>query len=110
METKTTARIRALNDELRVHGRGGIALVTQGILAFGVPFAARARALVRRDQTFAEDNDPYAEHDFGAVSLDGEKIFWKIDYYDLERRYGSTDPSDPDATSRVLTIMLAEEY
>ena len=59
---------------------------------------------------FTEDNDPYGEHDFGAFELEGQKLFWKIDYYDLELRFGSDDPGDPDKTRRVLTILLAEEY
>ena len=62
-----------------------------------------------RDYTdFNEDNDPYGEHDFGSLKVAGEKIFWKIDYYD-ESLSKWCDPLDPDC-QRVLTIMLAEEY
>lgn len=59
---------------------------------------------------FSEDNDPYGEHDFGSVNADGEKVFFKIDYYDNSKTQGSEDPSDPSITSRVMTILLAEEY
>ena len=59
---------------------------------------------------FSEDNDPYGEHDFGALEHSGRKIFWKIDAYDPTLSWGSGDPSDPTQTCRVLTILLAEEW
>ena len=59
---------------------------------------------------FTEDNDPHGEHDFGSFELAGRKFFWKIDYYDANMEFGSEDPADPAKTTRVLTIMLAEEY
>jgi hypothetical protein len=53
---------------------------------------------------------PYGEHDFGSFEIAGEKVFWKIDYYDLSLEFGSNDSADPAQTKRVLTILLAEEY
>lgn len=58
--------------------------------------------------SFTEDNDPYGEHDFGSLKFEGQKIFWKIDYYDRELKYWC-DPLD-NMCRRVLTVMLAEEY
>jgi hypothetical protein len=55
-------------------------------------------------------NDPYGEHDFGSVGLDGARFFWKIDYYNRGLDAGTDDPSDPAKTARVLTIMLASQY
>src|SRR3954454_7957641 len=51
-----------------------------------------------------------SEHDFGNFSLAGRKFFFKIDYFDVSMEFGSEDPADPAKTTRVLTIMLAEEY
>lgn len=65
---------------------------------------------VQRFMGFTADNDPHGEHDFGVVTINRYKVFWKIDYYDLNMEYASDDPANPAVTKRVLTIMLAEEY
>ena len=59
---------------------------------------------------FNEDNDPWDEHDFGALEIAGHRIFWKIEYHNTAMTAGSEDPSDPTQTTRVMTVMLAEEY
>ena len=59
---------------------------------------------------FTPDNDPYAEHDFGVVKLSGNTFFWKIDTYYVDLQMHSPDPTDTNVTTRVLTVMLAEEY
>ena len=56
------------------------------------------------------ENDPWGEHDFGALDHQGDRYFWKIDYYALVSETLSQDPSNPALTRRVLTIMLADEY
>jgi len=65
---------------------------------------------VRWYEAFTPDNDPYGEHDFGSFRHAGETVFWKWDYYDVDLQMHSSDPSDPTITTRVLTIMLADEY
>ena len=42
---------------------------------------------------FMPDNDPYGERDFGAFDLAGQRLFWKIDYYDRDLRAGSENPA-----------------
>lgn len=59
---------------------------------------------------FNENNDPYGEHDFGSIKFKKEKYFFKIDYYDKDLKYHSEDATDPSKTTRVMTIMNAEEY
>lgn len=88
----------------------GRVLVTAGVNDRGPEFVARALATVASFDDFTKKNDPYGEHDFGAFSLEGHKLFWKLDYYNTSGEMGSEDPSDPEVTLRVLTVMLAEEY
>ena len=85
-------------------------MITPGIQSFGLVAVATLFQLVARYDAFSEDNDPYAEHDFGSLKFQGQTIFWKIDYYDTTLSAGSPDPSDPSVTARVLTILLAQEY
>ena len=52
----------------------------------------------------------FGEHDFGALTVAGVRLLWKIDYYDAAMAGGSPDPADPSVTTRVLTVMLAHEW
>jgi hypothetical protein len=86
MDTKT-ARIRALNDELRQNFAGGIAVMTPGIAALGAEAVARIVKTVAVFDDFCHANDPHEEHDFGAFDADGHRVFFKIDYYDKTLTY-----------------------
>jgi hypothetical protein len=105
-----TARIRALNDELRHNLSLGHAVMTTGVAALGPEAVARIVTTIEVYDNFCHANDPYEEHDFGSFEADGYTIFFKIDYYDSALTLHSPDPSDPAVTKRVITIMLAEEY
>ena len=109
MESKT-ARIAALNDELRRNFAEGIAVMTPGIAALGAEAVARIVKTIAVFDDFCHANDPHEEHDFGGFDADGHTILFKIDYYDESLAYHSPDPADPSVTKRVITIMLAEEY
>ena len=109
MDSKT-ARIRALNDELRQNFAEGIAVMTPGIAALGGEAVARIVKTVAVFDDFCHANDPHEEHDFGVFEADGHRVFFKIDYYDETLTFHSPDPADPAVTKRVITIMLAEEY
>jgi hypothetical protein len=112
-----TRKIRALNDAFRgdpslfgpAIGQNKL-VITAGVVDHGVDFIDRAVTAVRKFSNFTEANDPHGEHDFGSFEIDGIRLFWKIDYYDLQLTWGSPDPADPAVTRRVLTILLAEEY
>ena len=105
-------KIAALNDQFRKDpGRYGKAYITDGVAAHGPEFVRRALAATAAFEAFTVDNDPYGEHDFGTIQIDGETLFWKIDYVDKhDPDLGAEDPSNPVTTTRVLTIMLSDEY
>ena len=108
--TRKTDRIRALNDELRQHLIGGLAVMTPGVAALGQAAVERIVKTIAVFDDFCHANDPYEEHDFGMFEADGHKIMFKIDYFDRTLTCHSPDPADPSVTERVITIMLAEEY
>jgi len=108
-QTKTEL-IRALNDRLRQNFSEGTAVMTCGVAALGGEAVARIVKTIEVYDNFCHANDPQEEHDFGSFEADGHTIFFKIDYFDKDLTYHSPDPSDPDVTKRVITIMLAEEY
>src|ERR1700688_2579334 len=106
----SAAKIRALNDAFRTTMTGARVMMTAGVDA--LPSDVKAM-VIRRVATFSDfnaDNDPHKEHDFGSFTLSGRQFFFELDYYDLVMQCGSEDPADPSKTTRVLTIMLAEEY
>ncbi|KUO56056.1 MAG: hypothetical protein APF80_12445 [Alphaproteobacteria bacterium BRH_c36] len=110
MSEDKTSKIRELNDKFRRTFEGGRVMLTAGVVALDLMTTVAIQQKVKAFDAFTADNDPHGEHDFGSFEHDGEKVFWKIDYYDRDLKFGSEDPSDPAQTTRVLTIMLAEEY
>ena len=119
-----TPIIAALNDRFRQTFWGGKVMTTCGVNELPEETRIKLFAAVRDFDEFVQhnaetvqdsgevvhENDPYGEHDFGKVVIDGQDFFWKIDYYDHTLRFGSENPADPTITTRVLTIMMASEY
>jgi hypothetical protein len=85
-------------------------MVTRAVAALGTETQREIVAALRRYDEFDADNDPYGEHDFGKIAVQGHEILFKIDYYDQDLVWHSPDLSDPAVTHRVLTVMLAEDY
>jgi hypothetical protein len=103
-------RIRLLNDHLRTTFVGGKIMLTAGVDALSDEAKAMVLSKVRTFAYFNGDNDPHGEHDFGSFKLEGVTYFFKLDYYSPDMEAGSEDPADPEKTTRVLTIMRADEY
>jgi hypothetical protein len=93
-----------LNDQFRESGRGIV--LTGGVQSVqDLPGLLQA---IKDYDRFDENNDPWREHDMGRLEWHGDKVFWKIDYFNEEL----SEWEDPllGSCHRVMTVMLAEEY
>ncbi|MBF9043720.1 DUF3768 domain-containing protein [Rhodobacterales bacterium HKCCE4037] len=81
-----------------------------GIEAFGSNAVHEIITTVRDFSDFPPESDPWGEHDFGLFGYDGQKIYWKIDCYNLDKTAGSPNPANAGVSHRVLTIMLSSGY
>lgn len=108
--TPDVARIRILNDQFRRDMSRGVAVMTKGVAALGPAAVHRIVETIAHFDDFHHANDPYQEHDCGSFDADGRAILFKIDYFDVQLQQHSPNPADPSLTTRVITIMLAEEY
>jgi hypothetical protein len=89
----------------RMHLTSSLAMAEDGLALVAVQ-------AVGEFDVFEPENDPDGCHDFGAVDIRGQKVFWKIDLYeaDSDFRYGAESPDNPATTMRVLTIMMASDW
>lgn len=108
--TEYRERIAQLNDRLRQTFWGGKIMTTAGVNALPEELQQQLFQAVAAYDAFTPENDPHGERDFGCITLAGQRFFWKVDYYDAAMRFGSEDSSNPDVTTRVMTLMLASEY
>lgn len=115
------AAIAAQNDAFRRLACLGIAPdqpvrgrmhVTRSLMEAGDGFMAEAVKATGEFETFEAENDPEGWHDFGAITIRGETVFWKIDMFeaDSDFRYGAETPENPATTMRILTIMMAHDW
>jgi len=113
--------IASLNDWLRDnitspgHNRvvmtiGIAALIGDTALFRGFRKRAELLRLVRDYDDFGDAIDSHGERDMGRFEFEGTACYWKIEYYTLDLSAGSENPSDPFATTRVLTIMRVDEW
>lgn len=117
MPSSSLERIALLNDRCR-HGLDPTAsiVVTRNCLAAragagGGPGSIVAQAqLLAAIRRYAFQPGDGPERDFGAFDFRGQRVLFKIDYYDAALEFGSAEPADAAVTRRVLTIMLASDY
>lgn len=110
-------QIARLNDRARLGlDRNARTVITRNCLerlaeAEGAPkepILLQAQLMVAfRHCSFSADSP---ERDFASIVFLGHKVWLKIDYYDAAMEFGSEDPADAALTTRVVTILLPEDY
>ena len=98
-------RIRELNDAFRRTFSGGRVMMTSGVSELPDMVKAKALQLVASFDDFTEDNDPWGEHDCAALTVDGQRIIFKIDYFDRDLQWHS-----PDAADRVIVVVNLDPF
>lgn len=111
MTQSRIAPLAALNDRFRRTLVCGHVVLTPKVRALPRDHQRLILEAVRAYDDFSAHNDPYGDHDFGVIELDGlPKVFWKIDHLDSTLTAGSPDPHDAAVTVTILTIYLASEH
>ena len=90
--------------------------MTKGVIAFGRAKQIAILDAVAAFDGFDADNDPYGEGDFGALEVEGERLFFKIDYFGRGltghsprscRRLGHDQSADDHAGRGILKALTA---
>ena len=85
-------------------------VMTRGVAALGPDAQLALTRRVASFDAFNADSDPHCWHEMGVIDFDGTTVWFKVDLYDVDYMYGSPEPSDPEQTRRVLTLLLPSEY
>ncbi len=117
-EQDVAAIVAAQNDKFRrniaLEGEtdvpDGRVVITSGVEEQGPAFVVAALRKVAAFDGFTDDCDPGGRHEMGAVEVGPLTVWFKIDSYDRDYRYGSDAPADPDQTRRVLTVLFPDEW
>lgn len=113
-----TERIAQLNDAARQNKLKGATIVIASSALASLQDATGAAetissqiAILRALKSWEPPaNDAHGERDFGILDVLGIRLFFKIDYYDLNMEYHSEDAANDSLTRRVVTVMLPENY
>ena len=81
-ENIDTEKVKELNDRFRRTFEGGRVVCTPGIASLREETRFKIFFAIQTFEDFNPENDPYGEHEMGMVEADGEKAYWKIDYFD----------------------------
>lgn len=106
----TASKTRELNDTFRRTGQGGVTLISMGVHELGAKAVVDIRKDIASITSFTSEDDPEGMRDFGSISHNGRLIYWMIEHYDKDISNEADDPSNPEETTRVMSIILSTEY
>ena len=92
-------------------GLAGRVVFTRAVAARGPFFPLLCLLAVAGHDAFDPEDDPDRLRDFGAVTVQGERVWFKIDLYEGDAmEWGAERPDDPARTYRVMTVMLPSDW
>ena len=92
-------------------GLAGRVVFTRAVAARGPLFPLLCLLAVAGHDAFDPEDDPDRLRDFGAVTVQGVRVWFKIDTYaDETMEWGAERPDDPARTYRVMTVMLPSDW
>jgi hypothetical protein len=97
------SKIIELNDQFRSTFKDGRVQMTPAVYELDAQLRGRAMCVLARYSKF-DDN---SEHDRGVFIFAGYSFEWHIEYRGKDGTGVSTNPADPLATLRVLTLSVA---
>ncbi len=104
-----TRKNQVLNDHFRKTGEGGVVMISMGIHLLG---RATVDAIMKQLAGDAGDKSVEAggEHDVGSIKVNNRTVDWEINYYNKDLDDESPDSTDPQQTTRHMTVLLSTEY
>ena len=92
-------------------GLPGQVVFTRAVAARGPLFPLLCLLALAGHDAFDPEDDPDRLRDFGAVTVQGVCVWFKIDTYaDETMEWGAERPDDPARTYRVMTVMLPSDW
>ena len=110
MNNGSTERTRSLKDGLREHVTENRTLISPGVAALGPAMVDRIATTLRVYDDFCRGDDIMGGHEFGSFEVEGHRLLFQIDYFDGSLELDPPDLPDRHVTTRVITIMLSDEY
>ena len=88
----------------------GKVVMTRGVAEQSADFQRELITKVIGFDAFDNDSDPYGWHEMGVIEIGDQTVWFKIDLLDVNYAYGAEDPTNPDQTRRVMTLLFPSKY